>query len=187
MNNEDSSTSAHSLQEDYGRRSGRFIGWTIVGTVVVVASLLLALIWRLTIGSPQDPRAYPGSEGQSLEKLLEVYRLRLPECAQSGVRYAQYVQLTTDSFYAHFTGDGQCIIEFLAANDVSDGSISKEQGLPFIPTFGEKFGWPQGEGMEFDVVDVELRSPGDSSLVYVLIAIDYATSPHGVYLRAEIL
>lgn len=88
-----------------------------------------------------------------------------------------------DSFYLYFNGDGRCVLEFLAANGFAGKEGSKRRGLPFVPTFGEEYGWPQGEEKEFDI----LRDTISGTSVDVLIAIDNNTTPRHVYLRAMIV
>jgi len=117
----------------------------------------------------------------------DYYHLQLPACTQNTIRYAQYVQMTTDSLYVRFTGDDACVGEFLAANHLDVKQPRTTKGLPFQPAFGKDYGWPQDTTRQFATLGGTLTTPGKSSLVDVLIAIDYAAAAREVYLRAGIL
>jgi hypothetical protein len=116
----------------------------------------------------------------------DYYHLKLPTCTHDTIRYAQYVQMTTDSLYVRFTGDDGCIREFLAANGLDAQQAQTTNGLPFQPSFGKDYGWPQ-DTRAYTTLGGTLTAPNKSSLVDVLIAVDYASSPHELYLRAGIL
>lgn len=165
----------------------RRISWLLV--IVSLVSLTLAAawaVWRVMGDYSNDPRAYPGSEIRSLKTALKYYHIRLPDCARESVRFAQYDQLTTDSLYLFFSGDDHCIPEFLAVNGLDDEQTVTEEGLPFRPTFGAEFGWPRDKERKYITLRGTVGAP-DSQLVDILIAIDYTSNPHNLYLRAGII
>jgi hypothetical protein len=159
----------------------------LAGAGIVAAILaLVALPPLFRALSPRDPRAYPGSGITSLEEVYEIYHLRLPDCAESTVRHGKYGQLTVDTLYLHFSGDGECISRFLSVNNLAAEQMVEVFGLPFNPS-GTEFGWPQDETREYQALRGTLSSPEAPSLVDVVVAIDYGQSPHGLYLQAGIL
>jgi hypothetical protein len=160
--------------------------WLLAAAGLAVVVLLIGIgVWRYAAAHTTDPRAYPHSQIQSLDEVQRYYHLQLPACTRDTIRYAQYVQQTTDSLYVHFDGDDRCIREFRTANGLDPQQGRPTKGLPFQPSFGKNYGWPQDS--EYTTLGGTLGDPQGSSLVDVLIAVDYAASPHELYLRAGIL
>jgi hypothetical protein len=169
--------------------------WTLPLAALGVAAVLLAGWITLRISgatsaaedSAGNSRVYPGSDIKSLTRALALYHVRLPDCAKSSVEFGRYIQVTTDSLYLRFSGDDECISEFLASNELEDEQRAKEKGLPFVPKVGAEFGWPEDPQREFLTLRGTLREPGKASLVDVLVAIDYSDAHHDLFLRAGIL
>lgn len=163
-----------------GRRVALFLA-SAVGLLLIIATL-----WHFVVEGKSDPRAYPGSQSQSLDRMFDYYHIDLPECTQSTLRFARFSQFTSDSFYLYFRGEDHCLSEFLASNGLDDEERYRQQGLPFRPGDGAEFGWPEDE-REYTAIDGTLTSPSGSSLVAVEIVIDYSTSPRSLYLWAGIV
>jgi len=175
-----------SSQGGKGSHLPEWTKWIPLVAAAVAVVLAVILVWQLLVDDGNDPRAYPGSQSQSLDEMLDYYHLRLPECAQSSVRFARFSQFTSDSFYLYFTGGDSCVSEFLRVNGLDDEETFTQYGLPFRPGRGKEFGWPEDE-REYVAVDGTLTSSTNPSQVAVEIIIDYSTKPSSLYLWAGIL
>ncbi|GAA4736623.1 hypothetical protein Prum_058550 [Phytohabitans rumicis] len=165
-------------------RHGRRRGVIILIAGVLLAGILSLVAWNAVRDRPHDPRAYTGSQSQSLDEMLQTYQLILPRCATDTVRYLQYVQGTTDSFYLYFQGERQCVDEFLDVNSMADEETFQTTGLPFDAGIE---GWPQAGAKQYTALHHTLDPPDSSSLVAVDIALDLADAEVELYLRAGIL
>ena len=85
------------------------------------------------------------------------------------------------NLYARFSGEDQCLRQFLKDNRLPapDGAFVK--GLPI--RFGGEHGWPHDDTRTFEVISGAVA--GDS--VYVTVAIDHAIAPTTLYLKAVTL
>jgi hypothetical protein len=162
--------------------SRRLVAWSASLLAFAICAVAAVVLWNVTHG--EDPRAYPGSHSQSLDRMLDYYHLQLPACAESTVRYAQFRQFRANSFYLYFSGDETCIQEFLRELGLADEETYLQRGLRYRPGPEEEYGWPEDPSREYVGLSGALTSSSNSNLVVVKISIDYSTVPHSLYLWA---
>lgn len=91
----------------------------VVSRVAKAFTLFAMMAWLVACGVEQpatDPRAYPGSTITNLDRALELYNVKLPQCAEAAVRYGRYASGPFGTLYLRFDGERECIDEFLSAN-----------------------------------------------------------------------
>ncbi|WP_144123504.1 hypothetical protein [Catellatospora sichuanensis] len=157
-------------------------------SVLALFVIVLLVLWYALSRdhTPQDRRAYPGSQSQDLPGTLHRYHLGLPDCAAGSVRYYRYAQWEADSFYLHFTGDRHCMNQFLVLNGMFlTGERRESAGLPFDAKTTAGFGWPQDRDRRYRSIHHQPLS-GE-----VLVDVDVALYASGefaeVYLHAGII
>lgn len=156
----------------------------IVATLVIVALAAAALLLRhLGFSAPDDPRAYPGSHSQSLERSLEDYGLALPDCAQDSVRFALFKQFRADSFYLYFAEERECIEDFLEVNPLGDEQTAVVSGLSRRPGPAKTYGWPAEMTREYLYIGGTAKSEV-GNLIAIEVHIDWNVNPPALYLWA---
>ncbi|GAA2367069.1 hypothetical protein [Dactylosporangium salmoneum] len=144
----------------------------------LVALLAVSLAYVLY---PDDPRAYPGSDGgESLDRNLARAHMVLPACGQPSARYAAHWDGLFPSylFQLRFTASPGCVDEFLQVNHYT---ALPEQGVAFfVSRAPAEYGWPSDQWKKYTIVPVAFET---TSPIAVLIAIDSSIDPSDVFVK----
>ena len=141
---------------------------TVMFLTTVLAGVIVAMVLRRPAA---DERRYPDSRRISLQDALQWADLRLPVCAEQGVRYGTYSDALGMSFglVIRISATDRCIEQFLSDNTFTG---TRYQGTAhFVSGAPKARGWPAGASKLYTRIAV---NPSVTRSLQAEIAMDLA-------------
>lgn len=134
---------------------------------MLAVSLLLTVALSACSNAVQDPRAYPGSQGRSLEYLLHRFQLELPSCNITGLRYYSSSSGMSEGLELTFSVPADCMSRFLRS--VGAYESYKEQltgdAVPIPRETIKQLNWPIDPSKTYDTYGALLITPASFRIV----------------------
>lgn len=119
-----------------------------------IAGVALLLAGSSCSAKLTDPRAYPGSQPRTLDDLLHRFKLELPPCDVSGLRYYSNSDLSGDLSMT-FTLPDECLGKFLQSLGASESDKTNLPGssVGISSLTIEQLGWPIDRAKMYEEYD----------------------------------